>query len=161
VAPERVHGMKPMTIFSSVLNEKPTTPLSERWGGDVRRIGTVRVRSSTTNFVLDNSIDWRNRIVWGWIVAAPLLSVALAPEAIINTTTPNNNSAAIAANHTATNNVNFAQVTFTGRGFGGANLVFGLSADASGNLVLAVTNPVDNDYWTLILFATDRFLATV
>lgn len=68
IHPQRVHGLRPMSIFLTAVNERILDSLSERWGGYKRYLGYFKMLSTTSatnssGVIIDNSIDWRRRLI--------------------------------------------------------------------------------------------------
>jgi hypothetical protein len=75
---QRVRGPRPMSLYYGAANEKPSSSVltkgtqnGERWGSQAAQyfvhfklLNTSGI-SMTAGITLDNTIDWRNRFVWG------------------------------------------------------------------------------------------------
>jgi hypothetical protein len=93
----RVRGPRPASIYYGVASEKPTSALTtgvqgaERWGSDgARFFAHFKVLPASSNAiataaVVDNSIDWRRRFIYGFYsyissaTALPIESAAYSP----------------------------------------------------------------------------------
>jgi hypothetical protein len=78
IAPQRIHGMRPCSIYYSSANERPGSALqagalyAERWGSDNRFFAHLKLLPNTPiqpsqALTLDASIDWSFRMIWIWV----------------------------------------------------------------------------------------------
>ena len=71
VASPRVHGVRPASFYTGAASERPggalenTVAGAERWGGTRQFFAHLKMLGATA-LTLDDSIDWRNRFVWGF-----------------------------------------------------------------------------------------------
>lgn len=162
VQPHRVRGLRVMSINAGAAAEKASVSLTDRLGALQQFMTPFKFLPSTSTSpsggpVLDASIDWRRRIIWG--TCAWLNSATQAPLEGNVTMLPTQGSG-----------YGVIQPMYTGDGGSFGALVYnsgattvGLTIDASsGNLRLYRTgNPSDNtngDLMLLTLSASDRLV---
>lgn len=73
IPPQRVGSMQPMSIFGSTQTNKSTTTQlasNSRWGGLCTFYGEWNhsIAGQSTVTVLDSTIDWSRRLIWGWAI---------------------------------------------------------------------------------------------
>lgn len=159
----RVHGMKAMSIYTSALNEKPlgSLPTLERWGSDQRFFGHLRLFNTTPTLpisnalVLDNSIDWRQRVIF---IFASLLFTGSPVQLDTLGFGPNGSSGdKFSATFTGTGGSGFSAITYNTS----TNLY--LTVDASTGALKfyrsgSVLDSTNGDAIALFVIATDQFV---
>lgn len=168
IATNRIRGMQPMSIYSGAANEKVTSAVGSRWGSDQRFFAhflnlpsTTSIGSASTSPVLDNTIDWRYRLVWG--VCGYLGSATRAPlegKTGGGFTTPTYGSFASSMFTSDGTSLGAVAMTFS-YGSGAGNIQVFVYSDGSLRFCRGA-GPVDGTNGDLLfvqLFATDQFLA--
>lgn len=172
LAPQRVHGMRPMSVYAGAGVEKPSgsLPLLDRWGADSRFFGHFKVTSGTPGGatppgdVLDSTIDWRSRFVsiqllyMGSALNFPL-ETAVSPAITMNfsasTLVQSTNFAAIVA-FAGANAAVLAQITYAA----GAQIFLYVHSDGSlrvyrsGSLI----DGTNGDAFVMLITASDKFV---
>ena len=184
--PHRVRGHRPMSLYYGVAAEKPASSVlsngvqgAERWGSDVRFVAHLRNLPTTgttlaTGVLLDNSIDWRNRIVWGFCSYTQLAgNTVLENAAATQIVSP-------PVTLTGANPVNVPDTGILPPAWSGPGAAFGLQTakysdgagtvatiafgvDTSGNLrMFRIGSPLtatNGDLLLVVIHASDRLLA--
>jgi len=164
----RSEGLKAASIFTAALNESvalSTLGLSRftaRNGADVQLFAGFRHRSTTTSFTLDNSINWRRRLIWG-VLARGRDTGAPPNFPFVAATTLQGTSATqqLPPGLTGAGSVDPAiSALFIGAGGGGVNVLIDIRSSAAGVLEAAIAGgPFDTtngDTYHLVLWATNQ-----
>jgi hypothetical protein len=165
IQPQRVRGARPMSIFSGSATEKITSKLSERAGSNICFMGYFKLLTTTgisvgAGFTLDNTIDWMNRMVWGWI--AYFGSATQAVEGRVGALTPVTKDFIFAVTGDSSSN---SIIPFTYNA--GATVIhLGTSTITQKDLRIGkpTGNPIDTtngDLIGVVLYASDKLITTM
>lgn len=183
IAQNRVRGARPMSIYYGAAAEKVSSVLSnnvalaERWSGNGNQFFSHFKILSTTGatinagVVLDNSIDWRNRIVYGfWAFLTSAVSMPLEGSAATGNITP---STATGTNPQPVLDSHVLPISWTGPGINapafslqysnsGSPVTISLGVTTAGVLMAARSTGapanVGGDVIVLVLYASDQLL---
>ncbi len=160
-----VRGYHPMSIFTSAITEAPQTLGTlggslvgkialDRWGSDNRWLGCFRHMSADT-IVLDNTINWQNRVISGSI-ARPATDGGLYKSAEL-VVVAGGSAVSLAKGFTGTNGGTATSGTLPSGG------TFSLLVDATSGALKATfsgtpTDGTNGDNYVLTIEATDRFV---
>jgi hypothetical protein len=158
----RMRGSRIPSLFSGAAAEKPSTPLTDRWGTVARAVFPVKLLAATGNtivggVVLDNSIDWRKRLIWGSVF---YLGSALTPIESVTAPSPLVAGTPFQPFYSGSGtNVGAGTVSMV---YNGGATTVGFAVDAAGNLkmVRAAGNPIDaanGDILVVIFEYSDQF----
>jgi hypothetical protein len=171
IQPQRVRGMRPMSIYAGAGGEKPAgaLPAQERWGSDVRFFGHFKLVTATPNStppgdIIDNSIDWRGRLIQLQILyMGGALSVGPLDTYGSNVTVTANLSAGYAQSSNFATTLNFANV-------GGGHAIIALTYATGSVLTVYVhtdgtlrvyrstlQDGTNGDLFMMVASATDQF----
>lgn len=169
IPPQRVQTMRPMSIFNSASPYKSgPTQLADvsRWGSiSVFYGGWKHTTASQPAVVLDSSIDWRRRLIWGQAIYYG----GTAPDAMAASMTV---GIQIAGTDFSTAMVaNAVPMCIFGPSGGGGEVFYAspangwtLSVNASGVLSVTIAatsgpyNPATGDFYGIVLFVSDQFV---
>lgn len=172
-----VRATRPMAIYYSTANEKPTSPgitggthYAERWGSDIRFFGHMKMltTSSGINIVgnlgttIDNTINWQKRFIWGWYAYLGSAAAAIENSNVMLGVAPQFSGANLFSGVIAP--------LWTGDGTGAASITYVYAAVGNNRFDLGVTAdgalrigkntaPIDaanGDYLVFYIQATDK-----
>jgi len=163
IPPQRIGSMQPMTVFGSSQTYKPSSTNlanNSRWGALLTYFGGWSYELGMSATILDTSIDWTKRFIWGW-------AAYVGPEPVD----------AIAANRHVANSTStglpwdiIPPTYFVNTGSSqsfwintpGSSQSWTLGVNASGQIVITNVSgapPVSSrDQYVIFLFCTDRFV---
>lgn len=143
VQPHRIQQLRPFpTFYTGAATEKPGgTPLTDRWGSQLSyfvhlKLVTATPTSAGATILLDSTIDWRHRLIWGYFFY--LGSATIYP---LETTA-------------TTGNVALDAVVQTGRNWGKLTAMFTTGNDPVGGLVTQYGSSVNNAIGLFVVTAT-------
>jgi hypothetical protein len=168
IQPQRIQAVKPVSFYSGSAAEKPISafPNGFRSGSARGYFFHLRMFANTSGLLLDNSLDWRRRIVWGnicYLGSGALSQLEMQAGQLGaqfgSTVQPGGAFLGFSGNGGAVGGTNgFAQYTYGGAQ--GQGLVLQVNA-ADGSLCLSntigtVLNGNNGDLIACVLFALDQ-----
>lgn len=173
----RIQQLRPApTFYGGAATERPAgAMLSDRWGAQLSYFAHLKLVTATPTSavgapVLDSTIDWRKRIIWGYFfylgsagTVYPLETAAISNVILSPTSQAGANWGHLAAQYTgATPAVGAATTQYGASANNNINL---LVSDATGNLIVyrgsTLIDGTNGDALALMIYATDQFKAGI